>query len=178
MGNPPSREIDFLHQLHEMAEGDPEKQVSMLDVGASLGLDENDSGEIAQTLCIKGFAELKTLSGGIGITVHGLKKLNISPGENGSMALLTLGSEPVLNQEGQNIVNQVLEEIKIAVSDSKSDYPQLEEMIFDIKTIEVQLLSPKPKTAIVKEGFRSLATAFTTIGPKTLFEKLNHLISN
>jgi len=34
---------------------------------------------------------------------------------------------------------------------------QLEEMVMDIKTIEIQMLSPHPKTGIIREILKSIA---------------------
>ena len=173
-----SQETSFLNQLYTMTGGDLDSQVSMSDAGSSLGLDEDESAEIAQSLCIRGDAELKTLSGGIGITVQGLKELNIAPGDGGGMALITLGTEPVLDSETRALAAGIIEEVKTAVSRSGHSYPEIEEMVFDIKTMETQLLSPRPKTAVIRELFKSLAVYITRSGPSDLSDKLEHLAAS
>jgi hypothetical protein len=49
-----------------------------------------------------------------------------------------------------------LEAIKNAVGRNNVTYPQMETVVMDIKTIEIQMLSPQPKTAVVREVFLSL----------------------
>ncbi|MCG8684875.1 MAG: hypothetical protein MI892_08370, partial [Desulfobacterales bacterium] len=58
----------YLSQLNEMTGGDPDAQVSMHEVGQVLGIEKDEAGQMAEALFIGGHAELKTLSGGIGIT--------------------------------------------------------------------------------------------------------------
>ncbi len=61
--------------LGDAAEGDTEAIVSMHDVGQALGFEKTDAGKMAEALYSEGYAELKTLSGGIGITSMGLQAL-------------------------------------------------------------------------------------------------------
>jgi len=165
----------FLFELYTMTGGDPDAQVSMYDVGESLGLDRPETGTLAESLYIQGLAELKTLSGGIGITRQGLDVLKIAPVLDTS---LSLGSDSILASQGKESVEKILKDLKENLSQDKRPYPQLEEMVMDIKTIEVQMLSPNPKTAIIREGLRSLHSSFTTSGPEELTAKLKSLISS
>ncbi len=48
-------------------------------------------------------------------------------------------------------------------------YENTEEIIIDIKTIEIQMLSPNPKTEIIREALRSLQKSLA--GPE--FKDLN-----
>ena len=173
-----SQENAFLYQLYTATNGEPESRASMYDIGAALGLSTEDAGEIAQDLCIKGHAELKTLSGGIGITRQGLKKLNVAPGPDAQLADLTLGKDPVVGSDGVCVVEEMLNLIKTAMAQAQQNYPDIEEMVIDMKTIEVQMLSPKPKTTVIKELFRSLAQCFKNCGPDDLNEKLVALVSS
>ena len=68
---------NFLQQLYQMSSGDVTAEVSMYDVGASLGLDKSDAGAVAEDLIIDGYAELKNLTGGISITTEGLRMLEV-----------------------------------------------------------------------------------------------------
>ena len=88
MDNP--EEQAFLYELYTMTRGDTSTQVSMYDIGKTLGLEKTAAGSMAESLFIQGFAELKTLSGGISITVEGLGALDIDlPGSPDSPGLHT-----------------------------------------------------------------------------------------
>lgn len=170
----------FLFELYTATAGDTEAQVSMFDIGTTLGLEKDDAGEIAQSLCIQGLAELKTLSGGIGITRQGLKELNISVAQNSDLSAFALGHDPVLESDspGAEAVSHMIEEIKKNMATIKQPYSRIEEMIIDIKTIELQMLSPQPKTQIIREIFRSLHEAVKGQGQEDLSEMLEALISS
>ena len=73
--------FDFLTELYNSTDGDTSRQVSMYDIGGTLGLEKSSAGAVAEELIVDGYAELVTLSGGISITSNGLKELNIAPEE-------------------------------------------------------------------------------------------------
>jgi hypothetical protein len=146
----------YLFQLYSMAQGDPLAQVSMYEVGEVLGLGKTEAGAMAEALFIEGHAELKTLSGGIGITRQGLKALDMKIDYKGDEAL-QLGSGPVLETQGKESLGKILKEIKAFMGGAGKPYAQLEEMVMDLKTIEIQMLSPRPKTGIIREILKSIA---------------------
>ncbi len=72
-----SDEIDisgqqFLIQLFEQTKGDSTVQVSMYDIGDQLGLDRDIASTVAQELIGSMLVEIRTLSGGIGISADGI----------------------------------------------------------------------------------------------------------
>lgn len=175
MENP--EEHAFLNQLYTMSQGDPGSQVSMYDIGAALGLEKSEAGSLAESLFIQDLAELKTLSGGIAITESGLKALGRSlPGTSQEPAL-TLGRDPVLDPEKKEMVAGLLAEIKTVLEKETKTYGWVEEVVMDIKTMEVQLLSPKPKTGIVREIFTSLHRNLKQTGAQALNKKLSAVLS-
>jgi hypothetical protein len=139
-----------------MAKGDPQAQVSMYEVGEALGLARSEAGSLAEALFIEEYAELKTLSGGIGITRKGLKALDMKIDYTGDTSL-QLGSGPVMEAQGKEGLEQILKELKEFMGGAGKSYGQLEEMVMDIKTIEIQMLSPHPKTGIIREVLKSIA---------------------
>lgn len=155
----------FLYELYTRTEGNPEAQVSMYEVGQALGLDKSEAGTMAESLYIQGLAELKTLSGGIGITREGLAvlEINIDLGPDPS---LSLGTGRVLENRGRTALDTILPEIKKTLEAARMSYPQLEELLMDIKTIEVQMLSPSPKTAVIREVLKSIHANFESSGSK------------
>ncbi|MFU8770732.1 MAG: hypothetical protein ACNA7H_13410, partial [Desulfotignum sp.] len=142
----------------------------------TLGLEKAAAGSMAESLFIQDLAELKTLSGGIGITAQGLEALGEAPANPADAAAPTLGKGPVLDSSDRDLVATLLAEIKTEAEKGKTSYPQIEEMVMDIKTLETQMLSPNPKTGIVKEVFRSLHQNLKKGGSPALTEKLNALI--
>lgn len=150
---------NYLQQLYQLSGGDVTVEVSMYDIGEAVGLDRSEAGAVAEDIIIDGFAELKNLSGGISITAEGLRALDIdiSDGTETDDKGFELGEAELLSQSTCLAVEQLSKDIKSIVVELGSDYGGLEEIVFELKTLEVQLLSNRPKTAIVREILRSLA---------------------
>lgn len=172
----PKNNTIYLAELYRQTGGDTDALVNMLDVGAAIGLEKDEAGTTAEDLIISGFVELKTLSGGIGITHQGLVELNMSPTGSVVENDLQLGEGPVLNDEGRVILEALLAEVKTWIPQVQLDYQRLEECIIDIKTIEVQLLSPNPKTGIIREALRSLSKPIAASDKGGLSGKLEQLL--
>jgi len=169
---------DYLHELYTLSEGDTTNEVSMYDVGATLGLEKAQAGAIAEELMVEGWVELKTLAGGISITVEGLKALNVKdPSAVGNSHIIKLGADIVLNDQARSAVTDLIVEIKNTATGHQADYFQLEEIIIDIKTIEIQMLSPKPKTSIVREALRSLEISLLAIGSEEMSRRIHAMIN-
>lgn len=167
----------YLSQLNDMTGGDPDAQVSMHDVGQVLGIEKDEAGQMAEALFIGGHAELKTLSGGIGITAMGLKALGIAPASP-SGGILALSREKVMTETDIEVLDILLREIKSGVGDGKTDYSVLETIVTDIKTIEVQMLSPAPKTAVVRELIKSVIDTLPEEAFSDLRNQLKSAVEN
>ncbi len=168
----------FLEELHRQTDGDTEQQVSMYDVGAAIGLDKAEAGSLAEQFMVQGQAELRTLAGGISITAKGLAALGIAaPSPHSTEDNFRLGACPVVDEADRQAVHLLTKEIKDGISGLALDYEQLEEIILDLKTIEVHMLSPKPKTAVLREIFRSMLGALTTTNAEKLSVQLKSIIS-
>jgi hypothetical protein len=162
----------FLYELYRQVDNQDIPQVSMHSVGASLGLDKTEASALAEELMIDDLVELKTLAGEIGITPAGLEVLQ----KNGFIAKEAsqsrkLSGEPVLTDEDQQIIHEILLAARMALTNGTSEYKQLEEAIIDIKTMEVQLLSPQPKTAVALAILFSLNQSFKKANQATVFSK-------
>lgn len=170
---------NYLLELYQMTAGDVSVQVSMFEVGAAMGLEKTEAGKIAEDLIGDGLVEIKTLSGGIGITTQGIEQVQAA-GVAGPTAAtdLDLGNAPVLEERGKNSVETVLKEIKACLSQNSTAYERLEEMVIDLKTIEVQLLSPRPKTAIIREVLRSLHSSLDSTDRSDLAKKIENMIAS
>jgi len=153
-----AREKEFLLQLYQQTSGDLNGKADTAAIGTSIGMDKTDARKISEELIGHGFAVVKTLSGGIGITSEGLaeaQKLGAGAGNTTPI----LGQAPVIDAEGCRMLEKVLGELKQAVARNRLDYETMAEVVIDMKTIETQLLSPKPKTVIIKSSLMSMAEA-------------------
>ena len=115
------------------------------------------------------------MSGGIGITAEGIETVRSAGGVEAA-ANFDLGRGPVLEEAGRLSLERILTEIKNSLASGPAPYVRLEEMIIDIKTIDVQLLSPRPKTAVIKEALRSLKDGLEASGASTLAAEVQKMI--
>lgn len=160
--------------MHTLTGGNIEVQVSMYEVGGNLGMDKGAATAMSQDLMIEELVELKTLSGGIGITAKGLNMLEKAGLIAGSAsAAARLGKGPVLDTDDRKNLVALLDAIKAGMFSAKVSYPQAEELVIDIKTLETQLLSPRAKNTIVREVLFSLTAALEAMGEDTLAQKVS-----
>ena len=148
----------FLIQLFEQTSGDPSVQVSMYDVGEGLGMDRDTSSRVAETLIGLQLVEIRTLSGGIGISTDGANEvkrlMGSAPLTGESPGKLT--DQPVMDPISFQAVEQAAGEIKSQAGNLGLDFDGLLELMADLKTIDAQLGSSRPKTAIIRECLRSI----------------------
>jgi hypothetical protein len=169
----------YLLELYNLIKDDSRSQVSMYTVGANIGLEKAEAGRLAEDLMAQGWVEVKTLSGGIGITADGIQAAQAAGGSSVAAAAdRSLGSDLVLTEAGRLSIDSILGDIKQGIHQAKAPYRQLEEMVIDIKTIDVQLLSPRPKTAILREVLRSLGDCLETTGHKDLSGRLKTIVGD
>jgi len=171
------KDKEYLDQLYRLTGGDTATQVSMYEVGAAIGLDKSQASSLAEKLMVLGQAELRTLAGGISITVDGLAALGIAAAppqvaESG----FQLSKGRVTDEADRRTMQHITEEIKKAIVGLKLEYNLLEEIILDLKTIEVQLLSPKPKIAVLREILRSLHASLESAKALEIAAQLKSII--
>ncbi|WDN89151.1 hypothetical protein BuS5_02119 [Desulfosarcina sp. BuS5] len=148
----------FLVELYLQTQGDPSVTVSWFDIGETLGLDREASTMTAENLFATGLAEIKTLSGGIGITADGVaeaQQLGASITSKGDSGLV-LGNTPVLNEAACQAVEKITADLKNNMGEKRLDFDSLSELMADLKSIDAQMSSPNSKTAIIRECFRSI----------------------
>ncbi|MDA3917810.1 MAG: hypothetical protein PF690_12680 [Deltaproteobacteria bacterium] len=158
----------FLQELYNRAEGDFDLQISMYDLGTDLGFEKDEAAAFAQELFIEGLAEMKTLSGGMSITQKGLKALNINITPKKEDNSFILGSSPVLDEQGQKAIQELLNKIRTTFDSKPLPFDLMEEIVIDLKTIEVQMLSPNPKTRIIREVFKFIDQNLKGLAPPDL----------
>jgi hypothetical protein len=125
-----------------------------------------------------GFAEIRTLSGGISITLEGIAKTRILNGksETTDHNKISLGDAVILEGTQRLSIEQVVADLKSQTGNLGLDFDTLTELVSDLKTIESQLMSSRPKTAIVRECFRSIKEALEKTGPQESIEKIKQWI--
>ena len=170
------REKSFLLELYRLTEGDLERQVSRSEVGATIGLEEEESTTLAEDLIIESLVELKTLSGGIGITAAGVEYLQ----KNGLVdqqveSALSLSAGPICNEDDSSLLHKLLTQIRQECICSSHNFNTIEELVTDMKTLEVQLLSPAPKIMIVLSVLRSMRENKVLQQSPALFNKLKDI---
>lgn len=171
-----SQEQQFMFELHSMTDGNIEAQVSMYDVGSNLGLDKAAATALSQELIIEELVDLKTLSGGIGITPKGLDLLRSEGLIAGSaVQMAQLGKGPVIDDQDRQHLGGLLLEIRTTVFASQSAYTQLEELVIDLKTLDIQLISPRPKTAIVLAILESMQQSLEKLGSREIADRIGML---
>ena len=147
----------FLVELYVQTQGDPSTTVSWFDIGETMGLDREASTRLAENLFGTGLAEIKTLSGGIGITADGVaeaQQLGTSITRKGDPGLV-LGNT-VLNEAACQAVERIVADLKSQIGEKRLDFDSLAELMADLKSIDAQMSSPNSKTAIIRECFRSI----------------------
>jgi hypothetical protein len=168
----------FLVQLFDQTSGDSSAQVSMYDVGDGLGLDRDTSSRVAEALIGLQLVEIRTLSGGIGISTEGANEARRLTGgvsyADGSPGKLT--DQPVMDPVSCRGVEQAAGELKSQTGNLGLDYDGLSELMADLKTIDAQLGSSRPKTAIIRECLRSIEGVLEGLGNSDSLVKIRTLL--
>ena len=169
----------FLIQLFEQTKGDGSIQVSMYAIGEQLELDRDSASKVAQELIGCQLVEIRTLSGGIGISADGSARVKdlVGPLASGNSAFTKLDDEPVLDAGGQQAVGQVVSELKNQTGSLGLDFDTLSELMADLKTMQAQLDSSRPKTAIIRECLRSVLGVVKKAQSGQIVDRLRKLVA-
>ena len=157
---------NFLMELHSMSQGETGVQVSMYDVGQSIGLDRGVSSAVAEDMIMQGLIELVSLSGGIAITPDGVKALGLGPSTDPGVSF-RLPDTAILAVEDTEKLQEIVVNLKTH-DFSKLSYDDLEELVLDVKTLDIQLLSRKPKVGVIREILSGLSELLAGAGKSEL----------
>ena len=156
--SPPSRQ--FLESLYARTGDDADAQISMYDLGAAMGLDREQSTTTAEDLMAEGLLEIRTLSGGVALSDAGRAIFDGDGAGKTAAEDDRLGQASPMDERQRDLVEKTLALLKVDLGEQRLAYEALTEMIADVRTIEAQLTSPQPKTAVVRaclEGLCDLA---------------------
>ena len=172
-------EQNFLIRLYEQTGGDAAVQASMYEIGGFLGLDRTAASRAAEKLIGLELVEIRTLSGGIAISADGIRMVQSRGGsaapDNGSAA--SLGNDRVLDGTGHRAVQQLASELKNSAGTLGLNSGDLSELMADLKTLDAQLESPRPKTAIVRECLLSIQTILSQLDVSSVTGRLRSLLT-
>ena len=166
----------FLLSLYKETKGDITVQKSMYEIGSDMGLDREETSKLTEDLMGWSLVEIRTLSGGIAITstaVEEIEELGYHPGDAEEKSV-QLGSDLLVSAEVRLVIEKLTGEIKQTAGSLGLPFESLSELMTDLKTIDVQLDSTRPKTAILRECFRSIKPILDKAGDR---EKFNHVSS-
>jgi len=170
----------FMIQLFEQTRGDQSLQVSMYDIGGLLGLERDAASRVSQELIGLQMVEIRTLSGGIGISAAGSEMVQglIGPLAESVGESVKLGSQPLLNTAGRQALEQVVSEIKDKTGTLGLDFDSLSELMADLKSIDAQLGSSRPKTAIIKACLHSISGVLKGTTNNSLSGRISRLMGD
>ena len=169
---------ELLLHLYRETGGDASVQVSMYEAGAALGHDRETSSRMAEDLIAWEMVELRTLSGKIGISAKAVKQIEDSglAAAGSADPLEAFGRHAVIDAAARQVVEQITADLKNRAGSLGLDFDRLSEVLADLKTIDMQLDSPRPKTAVVKECFRSLKAALESVEAAETADRIGLLL--
>ena len=169
----------MLAELHRQTGGDLSAKVSMFTLGQSLGIDREAAQEAGQALIASGLAVIVSLSGAISITAEGLSRVDAGGASGGQCgAAIRLGDEKILSVEARSVLESVTADIKSQAGRRGWPFEALSEITADLRTLDAQLQSPRPKTAIVRACLQSIAAALSRIGAPDLRDPVAALLGH
>ncbi len=166
----------FLLALYDGLDGNTSKQMSMYDVGTALGFDKPDALKIAEALMGMDAVEVRTLSGGIGLTEAGVEAAR-GAGAGGGDESPRLGDAPVVGDEAREGVEAVATALKVDAGGLGLPFDALTALVADLRTIDAQLCSTQPKTAILRECFISIRETLAAVPAKEHVARIDRLIA-
>lgn len=174
-----SEDKTFLMEMARRTRGDCETQASMYEIGDALGLEKAEASRVAEVLMGYGYLEIRTLSGGIGLTPPGLDlavELGADTGAPKQDDRRKLNDSDLIDEAMRTIVETLLTDIKSQTGGLGLDYEALNELTADIRTADAQLISPKPKTEILAACFKSIRNLLKDASDRPIRERLDSLL--
>jgi hypothetical protein len=170
----------FMIQLFEQTRGDQAVQASMYDIGGLLGLERDAASRVAEELIGLQLVEIRTLAGGIGISAAGSELMQdiVGPPASEVGEPSNLGDERLLNSAGRQAVEQITADIKDQTGTLGLDFDTLTELMADLKSIDAQLGSSRPKTAIIKACMHSICSVVKKTTNSGLAGRISGLVGD
>ncbi len=171
-------ETRFLMELFEKIEGMTAGSTSMYEIGSSIGLEREDARQIAENLMSEGLIEIRTLSGGIAMTEDGIEAARELGAGKGGDTRSRLPDGPVLDGPGREAVEALSAFLKVHTGELQLAFDPLAELMADLRTIDAQLASPRPKTAVIRACFESIRGVLEATRAGEELARVNQLLGN
>ena len=97
-------------------------------------------------------------------------------GAGGMAGEFTLGAGAVLDAQGVQDLERLIGEIKAGIAGARTDYARLERLVIDLKSLEIQLLSPGPRTAVVKALLDAVREGLADMGVRQMAERIGRIV--
>ena len=139
-----------------------------------------EAPELAETLMGLQLVEIRTLSGGIGISTEGAGEVKRLMGGAALTGELhgKLTDQSIMDQISSQAVEQAAGELKSKAGNLGLDFEGLSELMADLKTIDAQLGSSRPKTAIIRECLHSLKETLEGLAESENLVKVRSLLGD
>lgn len=173
--------FQLLKKIYEVTNGDSRIPANAKELCDTIDIPSGESNKVVTYLIHEGLLKARALGGFVIITHYGIKEIeqalsepesptqhfpamsNVLIVENMTGSLIqqgTSGSTATLNFTGNtwNDVSSLTKQLKDNLERLGLENDQKKELASEIQTVEVQLASPKPKSGIVREAFKSVRT--------------------
>lgn len=144
----------------------------------SAGAEGHGDSRVAQDLIGSELIEIRTLGGGISISEEGLAQIRdlIAEKEPADSLPASLPDDAVLNAAASRSIEEVSNLLKAQVGQLGLDYDGLTELTADLKSMDAQLASSRPKTAVVRECLRSIRDNLQRVGENQQLSIIRRLL--
>lgn len=169
----------FLNRLYEMTDGNTSNIVSMWDVGDTAQLSRNEAENVVNYLVGEHLLEHRTLGGGIAITHHGIVEVEralstpespthyFPPVVNIVNVQSMIGSQiqqgthgstqsQVATQNDIEAIRALISKFGACVHELPISEQEKTDAQAELRTVEAQLASSKPKLPILRESLKTL----------------------
>jgi hypothetical protein len=170
--------IHFLTALFDRVEGNPDAKASMYEIGEKIGVDRDVAARTAEMLIGGEWVEIKTLSGAIGITQRGIEEIQSRrrEAEGETKDAVALSGAAVLKPVELQAIEEMILHIKNNLTAWALPFEELSGLVADVKTMEIQITSPAPKSAIIRECLHSICDWIEKKDAAGLIRRINALL--
>ncbi len=141
-------------------------------------MDRTLSKKTAESLMGWELVEIRTLSGAIAITVQGAEEARKSgaASETSGNSITRLGKSAIIEDADRKGIEQIVTELKSQVGNMGLNFDMLTELVADLKTVDAQMTSPRPKTDILRESFRSVRAILEKSDAKEMLNQVRGML--
>lgn len=152
----------------------------MYDIGEAMGLNRDVASRTTEELIAEGLAEIRTLSGGIGITADGVARTDQlkDDARTAGGPEKGLGNDRILSPGNREALEDITLGIKQKVGGLGLDFEAVSQLVADLRTIDAQLASPCPRANIFRESLDSIRQVLESTADKDMSARVRRFIRN